>query len=90
MTSLEKRKKVSFYALMVLYEEELKCWRLEVLNDEIETFTESMSRKHLKKSQEELKLVKKDLRNKEKALAEAAALLILKKKAEDFWEEDEE
>jgi len=73
-----------------LYEEEIKSWEQEVLNGEIEKFTENLSRKQLKESQDELKKVKRDLNKKEKALAEAAALLILKKKAEAFWGEDEE
>ena len=33
--------------------------------------------------------LEKELRRKEKALAEAAALLVLKKKMEAFWEDDE-
>ena len=38
----------------------------------------------------ELKKVKRDLRRKDKALAEATALLILKKKAELIWGEEGE
>ena len=38
--------------------------------------------------QREIKALKKDLRRKEKALAEAAALLIAAKKIQAFWGED--
>ena len=39
---------------------------------------------------EENRVLKKKLRRKEKALAEAAALLVLKKKAESIWGEPED
>ena len=38
--------------------------------------------------QKEIKALKQDLRRKEKALAEAAALLITAKKIKAFWGED--
>ena len=44
----------------------------------------------LKQLREENKSLKKELRRKEKALAEAAALLVLKKKAEQMWGTDED
>ena len=40
--------------------------------------------------QREIKALKKELQRKEKALAEAAALLVLRKKWEAFCSEDEE
>ena len=43
--------------------------------------------KNLKK---ENKNLKKDLNRKEKALAETAALLVLKKKAQEIWGEPED
>ena len=39
------------------------------------------------KAQHEIKALKKELNRKEKALAEAAALLVLQKKFNAFWEE---
>ena len=41
-------------------------------------------------AEEENKLLKRDLRRKEKALAEQTALMILKKKALKIWGEDED
>ena len=43
-----------------------------------------------KKSKKENKSLKKDLSRKEKALAETAALLVLKKKAQEIWGEPED
>ena len=40
--------------------------------------------------QEENRRLKKELRRKEKALAETSALLVLKKKAEEIWGDDED
>ena len=58
-------------------------------------FTESsrkpapQSKAKIKQLTEENKSLKKQLRRKEKALAEAAALLILKKKVDQLWETEE-
>ena len=43
-----------------------------------------------KKDKFEIKTLKKDLRIKEKALAETAALLVLRKKLNALWEDDSE
>ena len=44
----------------------------------------------LKKAQDAQKALEKELRRKEKALAEMAALAVLRKKAQSIWGEDEE
>lgn len=44
----------------------------------------------LKKSEQEKKKLERELRRKEKALAEAAALLVLRKNAEAIWWDHEE
>ena len=44
----------------------------------------------LKKSEQEKKKLERELRRKEKALAETAALLVLRKNAEAIWGEHEE
>ena len=43
-----------------------------------------------KSDRKEIKQLKKDLQRKEKALAEAAALIILRKKAQAIWGEPED
>lgn len=47
-------------------------------------------REQSKADRKEIKLLKKDLLRKEKALAEAAALIILRKKAQAIWGEPED
>ena len=44
----------------------------------------------LKESEKEKRRLEKELQRKEKALAEAAALLVLRKKLEAIWGESEE
>ncbi len=47
-------------------------------------------REQTKSDRKEIKQLKKDLQRKEKALAEAAALIILRKKAQAIWGEPED
>jgi transposase-like protein len=47
-------------------------------------------REQSRNDRKEIKQLKKDLQRKEKALAEAAALIILRKKAEAIWGEPED
>ncbi len=47
-------------------------------------------REQRKSDKREIKQLKKELQRKEKALAEAAALIILRKKAQAIWGEPEE
>lgn len=72
-----------------IYPYHLEQWRSELTeglsgDSEINSRTET---KHLKNENRELK---KDLRRKEKALAEAAALLILQKKVNALWDDSED
>lgn len=72
-----------------LFASQLEQWKLELM--------ESLSRKEendnnhkIKKLQTELKTIKQELNRKDKALAEASALLFLKKKAQELWGEPED
>lgn len=72
-----------------IYPYHLEQWRSELTEglsggDEINSHTEIKQLKH------ENKELKKALRRKEKALAEAAALLILKKKVNAMWDDSED
>ncbi len=74
-----------------IYPEQVKTWKVECLQG----FKSSKEQKkaELKQAQvykHENKQLKKELRRKEKALAETAALLVLRKKLNALWEEDEE
>ena len=74
-----------------LYLGEVKSWREQCLK------ANTTTTKDPKKLEEELieeknktKVLEKDLRKKEKALAETAALLVLRKKAQAIWGDPEE
>ena len=71
-----------------LHTEHLSLWEQE-LRDKISDKNKSEKQKYseLKKK---YKVLEKDLIRKEKALAEAAALLMLKKKADNLWGDSED
>ena len=88
--SLNDENRGEFLRRYGLYEADIKTWRESVLAGKIEKTTENMVRKQLEKNNKELKRTQKELMRKDKALAEAAALLILKKKVDGLFGEDEE
>ena len=67
-----------------LYSADIERWREEML--------QALSKKPKKGDPKDkrIKDLESELRRKEKALAEAAALLVLKKKAQAIWGDDEE
>ena len=67
----------------------VKQWKAEILKS-MSTSGKSPSPARLKQLTEENKSLRKELRRKEKALAEAAALLVLKKKVEQIWGTEED
>jgi len=76
-----------------VYFEQLKEWR----RDCIAGCRNAPDQKYIKQSKQKekaykrrVKTLEKDLRRKEKALAETAALLVLKKKIQDIWGEPED
>jgi transposase len=72
-----------------LYLEQIASWRRACLH--ANEATDKLSRtanRHRLADRKKFKLLERELRRKEKALAEAAALLVLKKKAEAFWGDD--
>ena len=71
-----------------IYAEEIESWKKSFISGE--TDEQSKLKQDFKDSQAELKYTKKELNRKEKALAEAAALLVLKKKMQAIWSSDEE
>ena len=72
-----------------VYPHHVKQWKAEILKS-MSTSGKSPSPARLKQLTEENKSLRKELRRKEKALAEAAALLVLKKKAEQMWGTEED
>ena len=74
-----------------LYKEQIKVWKISCVqgnmtNNEQKKQAESDSKADKKRIRE----LERELRRKDKALAEAAAILVLRKKLNALWEEDEE
>lgn len=76
------------------YIDDIKKWRLNCINSNSKYTHDSEKTKQLESSLKEEKIksknLAKDLRRKENALAETAALLILRKKLNAIFEETEE
>jgi uncharacterized small protein (DUF1192 family) len=75
-----------------LYPEQVERWRQESQDANEKPVLTLKEQKELERlraqDQREIKRLKQELRRKEKALAEAAALLIASKKIQAFWGED--
>lgn len=69
-----------------LYPEHLDAWKAEFES----LVSRPVSRRELAAERKKRRQLEKELRRKEKALAEAAALLTLSKKARAIWSTDEE
>ncbi|MFV1985258.1 MAG: transposase [Thiohalomonadales bacterium] len=70
-----------------LYPHQLDEWRLNFL--EVDTEVAKSSKLELKNLKKENAILQKELRRKEKALAETAALLVLQKKFQALLEDEE-
>ena len=72
-----------------LYSHQLEEWRIDMTKPTNESKS-SEYKLDLKKLKQEIDHLKKELRRKDKALSEASALLIMKKKAHLIWGESED
>ena len=74
-----------------LYVEQIKAWKDACMNANGGIAKEAARlNRELKDSQKECKKLERELQRKEKALAEAAALLVLSKKANAIWGDPED
>ena len=74
-----------------LYVEQVEAWKDFCVNANGGVAEQSKSlQKNLKDKEKEVKQLNKELRRKEAALAETAALLVLRKKAQAVWGDHEE
>jgi transposase-like protein len=69
-----------------LYPEQIRVWReaCELAND-WDSIQNKRLQENRKADEKQIKELKRELRRKEKALAETAALLVLRKKAQAIW-----
>jgi transposase-like protein len=74
-----------------LYPEQVKTWKADCLAGfESSPVRRAQALKQSKADHKQIRKLEKELRRKEKALAETAALLVLRKKLNAFYEEDQE
>lgn len=74
-----------------LYVEQVKAWKADSLKGFASSREQELEAKRQRKTdRKEIKQLKRELREKEKALAETAALLVLRKKLDALWENDDE
>lgn len=74
-----------------LFVEQIKRWKTDCLQGFTHSKTlDKESQQQAKADKAEIKTLKKELRIKEKALAETAALLVLRKKITALWEDENE
>jgi transposase len=71
-----------------IFPHHLEAWKTEFIASQSKTKADNNS--EVKDLKNEIKSLSTELRRKEKALAETAALLVLKKKVQDLWPNDEE
>ena len=71
-----------------LFAEQVRAWR-EVCEEDFEPAAAGSKASSAKADRERIRELERDLGRKDRALAEAAALLILRKKAAAIWGEDE-
>ncbi len=74
-----------------LYVEQIKAWRLDALKGFSSSKQQSLKDKRQQQTdRKHIKQLERELARKEKALAETAALLVLRKKLDAFWQERED
>ena len=72
-----------------IYPHHVTQWKLDFANGN-NSENKATSRTEIKTLKHENKALKKELNRKDKALAETAALLVLKKKVDEIWGNDED
>jgi len=89
--SLNEEETAEYCRRKGIYPEQLKLWRdaCEAANDWDKQANLKLKSEQ-KSSRKRIKDLEKELQRKEKALAEAAALLVLQKKVQAIWEDPED
>ena len=73
-----------------LYETHLEQWRMQMLESLQNGITKPKREKRNPADAKKIKTLEKELRRKDKALAETAALLVLKKKVQQIWGDEDD
>lgn len=90
-TTLSEEELAEYCRRKDIYVDDIKTWKEQCLKANQNALEDPQSLKiSLKEEKNRNKKLEKELQRKEKALAETAALLILRKKADAIWGEPEE
>jgi transposase len=73
-----------------LFAEQIKAWRAECMKANAHKSEKGVNGTIIRKQSQKIKSLESELRRKEKALAETAALLVLKKKVQEIFAEQED
>ena len=88
-SGLDDRQLGEFLRKSGLHQTHLEQWRLQML-DGLQSGSSKKKSKQEKAAARRMKALEKELRRKDKALAETAALLVLKKKAQAIWGDEDD
>jgi len=90
-STLTERELAEYCRRKGIYVEEIHIWKEQCLKANATTIEDPQKLKEaLKEEKDKIRKLEKELRFKEKALAETAALLVLRKKANAIWGDLEE
>jgi len=93
VASMSEIEKSEYCRQQGIYTEELEQWEKDCIagcRNNPDKKLINKTKKQKKELEKKTKHLEKELRRKDKALAETAALLVLKKKAQEIWGEPEE
>ena len=72
-----------------LHETHLQQWRIQMIQG-LDKHSQPQKTTKTKADTKQIRTLEKELRRKDKALAETAALLVLKKKVQEIWGDEDE
>ena len=87
--SLDDQQLGAFLRKKGLHQTHLEQWRSQMLNGLQNATTKNSSRQKNAEAKR-IRVLEKELRRKDKALAETAALLVLKKKVQEIWGDEDD
>jgi transposase len=87
--SLDDEQLGEFLRKKGLHQTHLEQWRLQMLDGLQNGFSKKKTRQK-KADSKRIRSLEKELRRKDKALAETAALLVLKKKVQEIWGDEDD
>ena len=90
-STLNEQKLNEYCRKQGLYSTDIEAWKIAFIKgSQYQSTANKDDKNKLKQLRTENESLKRDLRRKEKALAETAALLVLRKKLDALWEESED